>query len=149
MNAQWFTILPGQTVFDTVPDACMIRKAVFVEEQEFPLDIEFDALDQTALHLVLYLDDGSPVATGRLCALPGNRCKLGRIAVLLPYRKRHLGAALLREMEEKARSLGMAAIHISAQDRAQGFYEKLGYQSLGGFYLDDGYPHIDMVKRLS
>ena len=46
------------------PDAKAIRQSVFVEEQGF--EYEFDDIDETALHLVLYDENDNPCATGRL-----------------------------------------------------------------------------------
>lgn len=53
------------------PDARAIRQSVFVEEQGF--EYEFDDIDETALHLVLYDENDNPCATGRLLRLHENR----------------------------------------------------------------------------
>lgn len=47
-------------------DAGRLRTAVFVREQGIAADLEADALDASARHLVVYNRLGMPVATGRL-----------------------------------------------------------------------------------
>lgn len=126
--------------------AIKIRKTVFVEEQGF--QEEFDTLDETAYHLVLYLEN-QPVATGRLLLLTPQEGKIGRVAVLKPYRKQHFGAQIISALEEKAVSLGISKILISAQVQAQGFYEKLGYIAYGDVYLEEHCPHVSMEKILN
>ena len=80
------------------PDARMIRKAVFIEEQGF--QNEFDQTDETAFHLVLYAD-GAPAAVARLFAQQDSTAyTVGRIAVLPQYRGLHLGNHILEEAEQ-------------------------------------------------
>ena len=58
-----------------------IRLSVFVQEQGFSESLEFDGIDDTAWHAVLW-DNGIPVATGRL--FPGEEelsYPIGRVAV--------------------------------------------------------------------
>ena len=52
---------------DYAPSAA-VRKTVFVEEQGYTLQEEFDDFDKTCPHLVLF-DGETPVATGRLVLL--------------------------------------------------------------------------------
>ncbi|MET7678691.1 hypothetical protein ABZX94_28505, partial [Streptomyces seoulensis] len=48
-------------------EACFaVRKEVFVGEQGVPEDIEYDAHDATALHVLATGADGIPLGTGRL-----------------------------------------------------------------------------------
>ena len=80
------------------PDARAIRQSVFVEEQGF--EYEFDDIDETALHLVLYDENDNPCATGRLFF---DGCmKIGRIAVMKEYRGQSLGSEVIAILEEKA-----------------------------------------------
>lgn len=128
------------------PDAVMIRKSVFVEEQGF--QNEFDQTDETAFHLVLYADD-APAAVARLFAQQdGATYTVGRIAVLPQYRGLHLGNRILKEAEQCARQNGAKRLTLSAQCRVQPFYEKNGYIASGGVYLDEFCPHIHMEKML-
>jgi predicted GNAT family N-acyltransferase len=124
-----------------------IREQVFVREQGF--QNEFDAFDDTAIHLVLF-QNGSAVATGRLIEKTekDGTFIIGRVAVLPQYRELHLGSDILRLLEGKAQSLNAKKIELSAQCRVQKFYEKNGYHASGDIYLDESCEHIHMEKSL-
>ena len=90
-----YTLSKGLT---NSPDARLIRQSVFVEEQGF--EYEFDDIDETALHLVLYDENDNPCATGRLFF--DDCMKIGRIAVMKEYRGQSLGSEVIVILEEKA-----------------------------------------------
>ncbi|WP_297421712.1 GNAT family N-acetyltransferase [Clostridium sp.] len=73
---------------------------------------------------------------------------IGRVAVLEKYRKLQLGSKIISELESIAKTLGGITIELSAQCKAQGFYEKLGYVASGEIYLDEFCEHIHMEKQL-
>ena len=129
---------------DAAPDAKAIRQEVFMEEQGFVK--EFDSLDETAFHAVAFTD-GQASATGRLFK-GRSGWHIGRIAVRKQFRGSGLGGDVVRALEAKAREEGAEYIKLSAQVRAQGFYEKLGYRAEGEEYLDEHCPHIAMKKIL-
>ena len=41
---------------------------------------------------------------------------------------------------------GAAPVKISAQAYLTTFYEELGFRSVSAPYLDDGIPHLDMIR---
>lgn len=143
---------------DGNPDAAKIRKAVFCDEQGFKN--EFDEIDKTAFHIVLY-KDGVPAATGRLFLETGDEyiglfgggapvvMRLGRLAVTKSFRGSGLGAAAAVELERIAAEKGAAGVVLSAQTQAMGFYKKLGYIPVGEEYLEEFCPHITMIKNLA
>ena len=109
---------------------------------------EFDEYDEMVPHAVLFME-GCAVATGRL--LPGERSGdfiIGRVAVLPEFRGRNLGAQIMLALEQEARRVGGKRISLSAQCRASGFYQTLGYREIGEAYLDEFCPHILMEKSL-
>lgn len=125
-------------------DAMYIREEVFMKEQGF--EDEFDDIDATAHHVVLYVDD-KPVGTARTFP-EGEYYMIGRVAVLASMRKHHLGKQIMEAIEKKIMELGGTKIALSAQVRVQGFYESLGYKPLGDEYLDEHCPHIKMIKAI-
>lgn len=131
---------------DNNPDARKIRQSVFVEEQGF--EYEFDDIDETALHLVLYDKNDKPCATGRLFFYDDGCMKIGRIAVMKEYRGMSLGSKVIGILEEKAANLGANHIELSAQIQAKGFYKKLGYTETGEIYKEEFCPHIKMFKDI-
>ncbi len=132
------------TGLENAPEAADIRREVFMEEQGFKS--EFDELDKTSVHAVLYID-GCPSATGRLFK-GRSGWHIGRVAVRKEARGKGLGALIMQALEEKAASLGADYIKLSAQVRAEGFYERLGYKAEGEEYFDEHCPHISMIKWL-
>ena len=129
---------------DNLPQAAEIRQEVFVEEQGF--HNEFDEIDAVAWHTVIY-DNGRPAATGRAC-LEDGAWHIGRVAVRKEFRGKQYGAAVMQALEGKIAELGAENVGLSAQVQARGFYEKLGYESHGGEYLDEHCPHVSMTKCL-
>lgn len=126
-------------------DALEIRVKVFVEEQGF--HDEFDKIDDSCEHLILYMEDQA-AGCARLYE-EETGWHLGRVAVLPEYRGKGLGAEIVREAERKAIELGAAKLGLSAQMRAQKFYEKLGYCVVTEPYLDEYCPHVGMEKVLN
>lgn len=122
-----------------------VRKEVFIDEQGFSAADEFDQIDQTALHIVLY-EDGLPIATGRIIDGGQGVFHLGRIAIKKQYRGRGLGRSLIARMEAKSVLLGAQKTVLSAQLQAKAFYEKCGYTAHGKEYMDGHVRHILMTK---
>ena len=147
--------------------ALRIRTRVFVEEQRVPLDLEVDAFDGDpatheragVIHVLARLD-GVPVGTGRLlldahegdptdAPALGDLAHIGRVAVLIDYRRRGVGAALMRALHDDARRRGLTGIAISAQAHAEAFYAGLGYVADGPLYLEAGIAHRAMELRFA
>lgn len=135
---------------EDIKDAAIVRTEVFVNEQKFDADNEFDDIDNIAYHVVVYDDNDMPVATGRLFENEDIQdCyTVGRVAVLKQGRSSGLGRAVMLAIEEKAKSIGAKSLYLGAQDHAVGFYEKLGYVVSGDEYMDEHTPHYPMIKEL-
>ncbi|MFE1750769.1 GNAT family N-acetyltransferase [Streptomyces anandii] len=139
-------------------EACFaVRKQVFVAEQGVPQDIEYDAHDAVALHVLAVREDGLPLGTGRLLHGPAAAAKtggeagvgsLGRLAVAKEARGLGVGVALVRAIEDAARARGLTAVDLHAQTHALGFYERLGYEAYGPEFPDAGIPHRAMRRAL-
>ncbi|MEU5462311.1 GNAT family N-acetyltransferase [Streptomyces althioticus] len=139
-------------------EACFgVRKEVFVAEQGVPEDIEYDAYDADAVHLLAVAGDGTPLGTARLLLGAAAAAKnggdpsvgsLGRLAVLKRARGLGVGAALVRAVEEAARERGLTGVDLHAQTHALGFYERLGYEAYGPRFPDAGMPHRAMRRAL-
>lgn len=125
----------------------VIRGAVFVAEQQVPIEEEWDERDGTAAYL-LALVDGVPAGTVRLVDQGDGSGLLGRMAVLPAGRGKGTGAALVRVAEELAREAGLDRVELHAQTHALGFYERLGYTAHGEEFMDAGIPHLHMEHKL-
>lgn len=126
-------------------DAYYVRKTVFVEEQNVPIDIEIDEHESEAAHFVLY-DEGQPIGAARFRVVDGYG-KLERICVLKEKRGTGAGKALMAALEEHATDNGIGKLKLNAQTQAIPFYEKLGYKVVSEEFLDAGIPHKTMVKE--
>ena len=121
-----------------------VRRAVFIEEQAIPEDMEWDAFDATCPHAIAEDANGNAVGCGRL--LPDGH--IGRLAVLRGWRGRGVGAALLAHLMDLARSRGHARAILEAQTRPMPFYVRHGFAAAGDEYLEAGIPHQTMTRTL-
>ncbi len=119
-----------------------VRKEVFVKEQHVSEEEEFDEHDTSALHLIVYVDEQT-AATGRIWH-DGKNFRIGRLAVLQPFRGQQIGDLALRLLLYKAFSSGAEVIEISAQTYIIPLYKKFGFKEYGEEYLEAGIPHMAM-----
>ncbi len=127
-------------------DALYIRTEVFVTEQGFR--DEFDETDKTCIHIIGY-EGGEPVAVCRCFYEHDPKVwHIGRVAVMNKYRGKGFGSDIMNAAEDAIREKGGEIAELSSQVRAKHFYETLGYTETGEEYLDEGCPHILMIKSL-
>ena len=129
------------------PEVVALRTRVFVEEQGVPAELEQDAHDAAAVHVVARDAGGRLVATGRLLVRDG-RGVIGRMAVDASARGRGHGADVLAELHRQAAALGLTEVELHAQLTARGFYERAGYTAVGGVYEEAGIAHVTMRRPL-
>lgn len=129
----------GGAGFETCID---IRLRVFVGEQKVPAEEERDAYEETAMHF-LALWNCEAAGTARAIIKAPGLVKIGRVAVLTPYRRFGIGAALMREAQAEFPG---ATFTLDAQLQAIPFYERLGYVAQGPVFDDAGIPHRVMLK---
>ncbi len=126
------------------PVAGPLRFAIFVGEQNVPAGIELDDLDASCVHAIAYDADGKAIGTGRL--LPDGQ--IGRMAVVVEWRRRGIGAEILAALVEEARKRGHAEVVLSAQLQAAEFYREAGFVAEGKVYEDAGILHQKMRRKL-
>ena len=130
-----------------MPEVAALRTRVFVVEQGVPAEIEQDAADATAVHVLSRDATGRVVATGRLL-VSGPTAGIGRMATDAAARGRGHAAAVLAELHRQAVLRGVAEVELHAQLTARGFYERAGYGAVGEAYEEAGIAHITMRRRL-
>jgi ElaA protein len=70
------------------------------------------------------------------------------VIVAEAYRKQQLGHELLRYcLAQIEKQYGPQPIVLSAQAHLQDFYKKHNFVPDGAIYLEDGIPHIHMIKQ--
>jgi predicted GNAT family N-acyltransferase len=127
-------------------DAYYVRKTVFVEEQNVPLEEEIDAYEDAAEHFIMYHEE-APIAAGRFRFVDGYG-KVERICVMKEARKTGAGKAIMNAIEDYARQKDIHKLKLNAQTHAIPFYAGLGYEIFSEEFLDAGIPHKTMLKEL-
>ena len=135
-----------------------MRINVFVVEQDCPYQ-ELDGKDKIAYHLFAFLPDGKAgaeenpsqtIAYTRIFK-PGDYYKkaaIGRVVVHPDFRKDGLGYELIVNSISHIKKLFKTTqIKIGAQTYLKKFYNSLGFEKEGEDYIEDGIPHIYMVKN--
>lgn len=126
------------------PVAGPLRFAIFVGEQNVPSGIELDDLDASCVHAVAFDVDGKAIGTGRL--LPDGH--IGRMAVVVDWRRWGIGAEILGALIGEARKRGHKQVLVSAQLQAAEFYRSHGFAAKGKVFEEAGILHQHMHKVL-
>jgi predicted GNAT family N-acyltransferase len=124
----------------------MIREKVFIEEQKVTSQLEWDGMDENAMHFLVFKDEEA-IGCARAVVIK-NYMQLGRMAVLKEYRGQGIGSALLEKAIVTAKLNQISSIHISAQCYAIDFYLKFGFKVMSDIYLDAEILHRDMTLKL-
>jgi len=129
-------------------DILQLRSEVFVVEQDCVYQ-DIDGKDFKALHIIGKKDD--KVVAYTRCFEPGiyfKEAAIGRVVIPVDQRKYGYGhdimKASVKAIEEQYNT---AIIKLSAQTYLTKFYETHGFTKIGEEYLEDGIPHIAMVKK--
>ena len=124
-----------------------LRSEVFVVEQDCVYQ-DIDGKDSDALH-VIGIKDGNIIAYTR-CFDKGfyfDEAAIGRVVVKESERKNAYGHLILKASVEAIKErFKTDNIKLSAQQYLTNFYESHGFMQIGEGYLEDGIPHIAMVK---
>ncbi len=123
-----------------------LRVDVFVVEQRCPYG-ELDGLDQQALHIWLRDEEGIEAYVRVLDkGVKSEHAAVGRVIAV--KRRMGLGTRIVQAGLDAAREyFGADAVYIEAQTYARGLYEKLGFRQISEEFLEDGIPHIRMLKE--
>lgn len=125
-----------------------LRSEVFVVEQDCVYQ-DIDGKDQKALHII-GKKEGKIVAYTR-CFAPGfyfEEASIGRVVVKETERTYGFGHDILKvSISEIEKKYNTSVIKLSAQQYLTNFYESHGFVQIGEGYLEDGIPHIAMIKN--
>ena len=106
-----------------------VRTDAFCMGQNIPIELEFSHDEKEEdLQAVLLVENHKPVAGCRIAFPDEKTGKIERVCVVREKQKGGYGRILIQEAENWLKEYGINHIVISSQDRAAGFYEKLGYQ---------------------
>ena len=144
ISIRYFNKLTTQELYNIL----QLRSEVFVVEQNCIYQ-DIDEKDKKALHL-LGIKEGKLIAYTR-CFNAGDYFKeasIGRVVVKHTQRKHTYGTdIMLASIKVIHDYYHTKTIKISAQCYLSKFYNNLGFKTTGTEYLEDGIPHIAMLKK--
>jgi ElaA protein len=131
-------------------DVLQLRSEVFVVEQACIFQ-DMDGADAQAMHLLGTLA-GQLVAYARCFAAGAkfSEASIGRVATRDRVRGSGVGHVLMQQaLAYLPQQWGPQAIRIGAQARLEHFYRQYGFVKTGAPYIEDGIPHIEMLRPAS
>ena len=134
---------------DDLYDALALRSQVFVLEQNC-VYLDPDGLDRQSWHLLGRDGQGALQAYLRTVdpGLKYDEPSIGRVITSAQARGTGLGRALIAEGVKRCDEAWPAsAIRISAQAHLARFYGSFGFETVGEAYLEDGIPHVEMLRK--
>jgi ElaA protein len=147
MNVAWHWSRFEQLGLQGLYDVLALRQRVFILEQGPYLDA--DGLDQHAWHLQGRDADGRLLAYLRVVD-PGfkyDEPSIGRVVTAPEARGTGMGRLLVAEGVAGCDRLWPGrAVRISAQAHLQRYYGAVGFETVGAEYLEDGIPHVEMLR---
>jgi len=149
--SQWAVKTFQQLTVEELFDVLQLRVDVFVVEQHCAYR-ELEEYDRhpEARHLSGRNEGGELIAYARLLppAVRYPEVNLGRFVVKADFRKQGIGHQLVQTaLQEISSWWPKSSIRISAQEYLQGFYAQYGFTRVSEVYLEDGIPHVEMVKE--
>ena len=143
----WFWKTFDELSLAQLYDLMALRQEVFVVEQNCVYQ-DADYLDQPSHHLLGYRDN-QLVACLRLLP-PGvvyEQVTIGRVITRAGVRGVGAGRTLMAmAIEQSARLYPGQGLKLSGQSYLRRFYESFGFTVEGEEYLEDGIPHLAMVR---
>lgn len=123
-----------------------LRVNVFVVEQNCPYP-ELDDRDQEAVHV--WLEDMNGIhAYLRIMdrGVESEHVSIGR--VIAAERHNGLGTRILSEGVRIAKDMFQAdTVYLEAQVYSIPFYQSLGFEVVSEEFLEDGIPHVKMIRK--
>ncbi len=123
--------------------ALEIRKTVFIDEQQVPVELEVENEEAATYYLMLL--DGKPIGTARWRETEKG-IKLERFAVLPQYRKKAYGTKMLEKVLEDLQPV-QKPVYLHSQIKAVKYYERQGFVKQGDMFEEAGIMHFTMVLQ--
>jgi len=146
---QWILKKYKDLTLNEFHDIIQLRINVFIVEQNCPYP-ELDNKDKVAYHLFCINKEKRIIAYTRIFKQGDyySEASFGRVVVHQDFRKQKLGYELIKHTIDNMQKLfGDSIIKIGAQTYLKELYESFGFAKYGKEYLEDGIPHIHMIKR--
>ncbi len=126
-----------------------LRHEVFGIEQNC-LYQDMDGKDLYSFHLMGFVKKDILAAYSRI-VFPGisyEEVSIGRVVCSPKFRRTGLGKLLMKESLEQVENIyGNVPVRIGAQKYLYEFYKGFGFEDAGTEYLEDGIPHVIMLRH--
>ncbi len=133
---------------DELYQILQLRSEIFVVEQDCVYQ-DIDGKDQQALHILGKIN--TEIVAYARCFPPKiyfEEAAIGRVLVRETHRKSGFAHQLIQaSIAAVVEHYKTHSIKISAQEHLKKFYQSHGFRQIGTGYLEDGIPHIAMVKN--
>jgi ElaA protein len=150
---QWRCLPFAAMSADTLYRLLRLRSEVFVVEQRCVF-LDMDGLDAQCMHVLgETVDEQGEVhllASTRLVptGLAFAEASIGRVVTAPSARGGGIGHTLMAESVRQLIALwGEQPIRIGAQAHLEAFYNRHGFVSDNKPYIEDGIPHLEMLRR--
>ena len=150
---QWRCLPFAAMSADTLYRLLRLRSEVFVVEQNCVF-LDLDGVDAQCLHVlgeVVDTDGNVHLHASTRLVPPGlafAEASIGRVVTAPAARGGGIGHALMAESLRLLESLwGPQPIRIGAQAHLEAFYNRHGFVSDDKPYIEDGIPHLEMLRR--
>ncbi len=125
-------------------DVWKLRQDVFVVEQACPYpDLDGRDLEPTTRHLLLPGEDGTLLGYLRVLD-DGPQARIGRVVLQRDVRGHGLADILVQTALAEVRGRDVL---LDAQVPLQHWYSTFGFEVSGPEFLEDGIPHVPMIRR--
>jgi ElaA protein len=137
-----------------------IRREVFVNEQGYTEEQEFDEAEDMAIHALAQLVPGCATTPGAGRSLGTARllvdgshdppmAYISRLSVLPHARRMGVGRAIVKFLLDAADDLGCTSVRAGAQLTALEFWGSMGFEPTGEQYMDFHVPHEWTQRELT
>ena len=141
------------TFHELVVGSAEHRQAVRLREVVLrqPLQLAWTELELSEEALCFHFaacEERRVIATLLLKPIDDRTIKMRQVAVEAAAQRRGVGSRLIAHVEAFAQARGYTRMIAHARESAAGFYQRLGYSSVGEVFIEVTIPHRAVVKEL-
>lgn len=151
LNIHWEALPFEQLPVTSLYAALQLRAEVFVVEQRCAYQ-DPDGHDASAMHLMGWDSPSRSTLLAYTRLLPPgvtfSEASIGRVVTSPVTRGTGLGHRLMAQsLNSLFEHWGKQDVRIGAQAHLQAFYQQHGFVTEGEPYVEDGIPHVEMIRR--
>ncbi|MFC2068610.1 GNAT family N-acetyltransferase [Chloroflexota bacterium] len=121
-----------------------VRRQVFVEEQEIPVDIVFtEDKRNDEMNIVAKVKE-IVIGTIKVQIIDNNTAKLERMAILKRFRGKGIGRGIISFVHEQLQYRNIKFVFLHAQQPVIDFYKSCGFSEIGSPFFEAGIKHVKM-----